>query len=410
MTTAALRVPHYPQVPAAAWEQILEMPGGGFPGNTVGAAYYNGNTYFGYIDGNGAIRVSSYNHATRAVTKSPAIVSGLAVDYHSGPSVLVRSSDHKIVIAAAPHQGTHMYVAVSTNAEDVSAWGAATDIASTLGGTAYTYANLFQLSGESGKIYLFYRDVASSTNWLTYSTSTDGGSTWAAQTHLYGNSGHQSYWAIDSDSMSRIDFITSDGAADADGFGSVYHFYKSGSSYYKSDGTVISASLPLVPSNLTKIYDGATNGYVRVPSSVITTGGPYAGWASYNSAGAGSNEAYWYGVFTGGAWTVNQIDDTGSVPEIPGAAEGDVAIDAIDPSIVYVSRKSSGRWQMFRYETSDSGATWGSSQLTDDASDGGDIKPLVPRDAAVGLRCLWQSGTYGPAGTPFSFQLRKYPR
>ncbi len=409
MTTTALRTPRQPQVPARTWFGLVGMPGGGWPGQNTPSSYYNGNTYFGYQDGDGNIRVASYNHATGAVVISPAIVTGLAVDYHSAPSVLVRSSDHKILVSIAPHNTLHMYVAVSSNAEDVSAFGAATDIAGTLGGTAFTYANLFQLSGESGKIYLYFRDQVSGTNKLCFSTSTNGGSTWTALTILYANTGKSSYWVIDSDSTNRIDIVTSDAVADADGSGDLYHFYYTGGSYFKSDGTLISAGLPLAPSNLTKIYNGATNGFIRDPLGIISSGGPYAVWASYNSAGAGSNENYWYGVLSGGTWTVNKIDDDGSLPENPGALEGGCSIDATDPNTVFASKKISGRWQMHRYVTANGGSTWTATRLTFDTPDGGDLKPSTPRNAAVGLRCLWLSGTYGPAGSPFSFKIRGYP-
>lgn len=404
-----LRVPQQPQLPPPqAFFDIVGMPGGAWPEITASASYYNGKTYLGYLDADGNVRVASYNHTTRQVVVSPSIVTGISVDWHSAPSVLIRSSDHKILIAVAPHNTAHMHVAVSSNAEDASAWGAATDIGGTLSLTAATYANLVQLSGESGKIYLFYRDVVSSTNRLYMSTSTDGGGTWSARTQVYGNTSHQGYWVIDSDSTSRIDFIASDGAIDADGFGSLYHFYYTGGSYFKSDGTS-AGSLPLAPASITKFYDSTTNGGVRVPLSVVAAGGPYAAWAAYNTAGAGSNENYWYGFYSGGSWTVNKIDDTGAVPEIPGAVEGGLAIDPIDPTKVYVSRKTSGRWQMLIYTTANGGTSWTNSQITTDTSDGGDVKPIRPRDAATGLRCLWYSGPYGPQGSPFSFKIRGYP-
>lgn len=404
-----LRTPRQTPIQPPNYNQLIGGPTA-FLGtdSSKNAAYYNGVTYIGYINGAGEARVSAYNHTTRALTTSPAIVTGLGADVHCSPSVLVRSSDHKIVVAVAPHNDAHLYVAISSSAESVAAFAAATDINSTLGGTKYTYANLFQLSGESGKIYLFYRDqLADTTNVLTYSTSTDGGSTWAAQTALYENSLKQSYWVVDSDSASRIDFLVSDGTAANGDTASLYHFYYDGSRR-KSDGTVISASLPLGPSNLTKIYDGATNGSVRVPYSVVT-GSPAGAWAAYDPAGSGSNEKYWYGIYTGGSWTVNSIVDSGT-PPVTGFSEGGLAVDRISNSIVYVSRVTSSQWQIFRYSTANNGSSWSNTQLTSDADL--NLRPVTPRDAVSGLRCLWCFGPHflsAASVETFSSLIRTHP-
>ncbi len=384
----------------------LTGPSKGWAGSDLVASctYYNGKTYFGFVDGAGGIRVGAYTHSSKTVAISPAIVA-IIPDVHCTPSVLIRQSDHKLVIATSPHNLTpsvHMYIAISTNAEDVSAWGAATDIQGTLGGTSYTYPHLVQLSGESGKIYLFYRDEqdGQANSALCYSTSTDGGSTWTAQTTLYKHSGgHQSYWALESDDTNRIEIITSDGSSAAgDPNASVYHFYYTGGSRYKSDGTLISASLPLAPTDLTKIYDGATHGGVRAPYCAAVGPSPFATWASYDLAGAGSNEHYWYGTCdSGGAWTVNEIADAGT-PPVTGFAEGGVYLDRIDQTLAYLSRKVSGYMQVYRYATSDSGVTWTNTALTSDTAgqfgDSLNLRPISPRNAASDLRALWCFGPH----------------
>lgn len=412
MTGTLLRVPRQPPAPVQAGFQIVGPPAA-FVGSDISknACYYNGVTYIGFVDIGGNARAAAYNHSTRATTVSPAVVTGLSADIHASPSVLVRSSDHKLLLAVAPHNAAHMYVAVSTSAEDVSAWGAATDIQSTLGGTSYTYANLVQLSGESGKIYLFYRDFQSGpTHALCYSTSTDGGATWTAQTQLYKTASKQSYWVVSTDSASRIDFAVSDGTASVGDTASLYHFYYTGGGRHKSDGTSISTTPPLGTSDLTKIYDGATNGSVRVPYS-IAPGGATIAWASYDPAGSGQPELYWYGVYSAG-WTFNEVDTSGSVPDT-NFSEGGLAIDPLDPTILYVSRKIGSNWQLFAYETGDGGSTWSFRPLTSDsgAPDMLNLRPVAPRDAVASLRCLWCFGGHFVDATleTFSSQIRGYP-
>lgn len=414
MTTALLRVPRQPEQAAQAWMPLYGPPAA-FIGSDIctNSVYYNGKTYFGFIDQDGNVRVASYTHATGAVAVSPAVVSGLTADAHTTPSVLVRSSDHKILLAVAPHNTAHMYVAVSSSAEDVSAWGAASDIAATLGITNCTYANLFQLSGESGKIYLFYRDFQSgTTNVLAYSTSTDGGSTWAAQTSLYKNTGKQAYWVIASDDTARIDFCVDDGTASNGDTASAYHFYYTGGSFYKTDGTLIGVATPFAPTNLTKIYDGATNGSVRVPYSIVGGASPVIGLAAYDAAGSGQPEKYWYVTYSGSSWSAHLIDTSGSTPSAS-FSEGGVAVDHLDTTIVYVSRQISAQWQIVKYQTSDGGSTWTSTQLTSDV-DQPNLRPIIPRDMNSALRVIWCYGPHWDNSSngvePSPAIIRGYPR
>ncbi len=415
----SLRVPIVPPRRPVSWFLVGGPPYGrtGFDGQRT-VVTHNGKTYLGVIDGDANVRVISYDHQTRAVVVSPAIVN-LIPDVHATPSILVRSSDQKLVVAVASHDFAHLYRAISTNAEDVSAWGSATDIASSLGGTAYAYANLVQLSGESGKVYLFYRDLVSTTGRLAYSTSTDGGSTWSSQTVLWSVSSNVSYWGISSDDTSRIDIIITDGNAPDGATASLYHFYYSGGSFFKSDGTLISAGLPLGAANVTKIYDGATNGSVHFPLSSKYGPSPVAAWVAYDTAGAGSNEHYWYGTCDpGGTWTTNTIIDSGSPPPTGGYPVGGAAVDEIDHTLVYVSREISNVWQLCFCVTGDGGATWTTTQVTSDAgltTDVLNLAPVAPKNAVAALRCAWLFGPHfveDSTGTPFersSAQMRCYP-
>lgn len=419
MIGGALRVPRTPPMASPEPWFTLATPNYGFVGSNVvaSAVYYNGSTYFGLVDLDSNIRVGSYDHATGVVAISPSIVS-IIPDVHCTPSVLVRQSDQKLIVAAASHNqvgGIHVYVAVSSSAEDVSAWGTATDIQSSLGGTSYTYAHLVQLSGESGKIYLFFRDMqdTQATAVLCYSTSTDDGATWSSQTALYKNTSHKSYWVIDSDDASRIDFVVSDGSNVSDS-ASLYHFYYDGS-FHTSDGTTIS-SPPFAPASLTKIYDGSTDGGVRVPYSLIVGPNPVAAWAAFDTAGSGSNEHYWHGHYSGGAWGTHEIADAGS-PPTAGFSEGGVAIDRIDTNSVYVSREQSSYFQIVKYQTADGGSTWTSSTLTTDATgqtgDALNLRPISPKNAVSTLRCLWCFGPHFVA-TSDSYEessaaIRGYP-
>lgn len=413
MAGSLLRVPRTAPITPTLYQTLIGRPGGSWAEINVNAVYYNGTTYFGYMAPGGTIRVASYNHATHAVAVSPAIVSGLVTDDHDAPGVLVRQSDHKIVMACAPHSSNHMYIAVSTNAEDVTSWGAATDIASTLaGGAIYTYPSLVQLSGESGKIYLFYRDGDPTTTAKTaYSTSTDGGSTWAAETVLFSaGTGKGVYFAVDNDGTSRIDFVASDGNAANDGTNcSLYHFYYTGGNYYKSDGTLIggSGSLPLAPANTTKIHDGSTSGALSTTMDVSRNGSNvYVAYSAANTGGlAGNPMNLWYGVWSGSSWTTNDVTDTG----VNGTDRG-ICLSRDTPSTtIFLGKVVSGSSKMQRYVTSNGGSSWAEEDLTGVEPDQSQLNsdPISPWNAVPSLEALWVYGDF--AGAFLSAEIRGFP-
>lgn len=423
MSVATLRVPR--QAPLAsppAWFKMVEAPTGFLGADiTCCSAYYNNKTYIAYVTPAGSAVVSSFDHTTKEVLTSSAVVTGLGADIHATPSLLVRSSDKKLVLVAIPHNSTHVYVAISTNAEDISSWGSATDIGTTIGGTSHAYARLVQLSGESGKMYLFFRDRqdTDATNVLCYSTSSDGGSTWTAQTELYKNSLHQAYWVIGSDDANRIDIATSDGTVSAgDTSASVYHFYydATATKFKTSDGTEITDTKPFTPSSLTKLYDGATNGSASGPNCMIPGTTPIVAFGAASST-SGDDSNFWYSIYTSGAWSTQLVDSTGTSSEVNfgQVSGGGIAVDRIDNSKAYVSKKVSGIWQMFLYVTADQGATWTSTQLTFDVggqdADRPNIMPCTPHNAATELRCIWCFGPHYLEGSleTSSAAIRGYP-
>lgn len=372
------------------------------------AAYYNGNTYVGLIDGNGNVRVAQVNVATGAVTLSPPIATFASPDQHSAPGVLIRASDHRIVIVACDvgiTSGLHVWRAISTNPEDVSSWGAAVEITSSLTGSPYTYSMLQQLAAESGKVYLFYQGGFPPTAADLYvATSTDGGATFGGATLLFSNGANSCYWAITSDDTQRIDFAVSSGAVVDGQTGSLYHFYYDGA-YRKSDGTALGAP-PFVPANLTKVYDGPTNGNVRTPYA-ITQPGPTIVW----SAGAVSNPLttalnYWWSSYAAG-WSPHLIVDAGVTPPPSNYWEGGIMIDPADSSHVILGRAG----ELLSYRTPDGGVTWHNDlAITSDGAFGPNLRPFAPHNADSSLLAV---STFGPWPQEITgmigAQIRGYP-
>lgn len=380
-------------LPTPVEATITSSPEGGWQGLTESSAYwYNGKTYFGYVDSSGNVKINTYSDGGVLGTAFT-LHAALQVDWHVSPAVLVRS-DGRIFVAYSAHSGGAMYVRLSTNAEDISAWGSETNIDSQLGGFQYTYPILFE---SGGTIHLFYRDDGPGGNgepskW-SYSMSTDG-ATWAAETIFYNQGTVNTYMAVDYDGT-RFDFAVTDGSADSEN-ASVYHFYRVGSSYYKSDGTLISASLPLTPSSLTLVHSGASGG-ARYPASIAGNhGAPVITWPEFT---AGNEDWYYASSTSAGVWTAHNVVSDGA----SGAAwvEGGFALDHGDATTAWLSRSVSGHYQVFRYRTGDGGATFTSVQISASASD--DFYPFVPRNRGR-LVALWLRGT-ASSSTSYTLQI-----
>lgn len=367
------------------------------------AVYYNDHTYFGYVTLDGDVYIRRYTHSTGIADTVFDLHPTLEIDDHNNPSILIRDSDKRLMVFYSAHGGPTIYMRISTNPEDVSAWGAETSLDSQLGGAAYSYSWPIQLTGEaSDPIYLFYRDpIDVNTTALRFSKSTDDGSTWAAQTLLFSATNRSSYYKIIQNGTDRIDFAISDGSPVYDADVSIYHFYYSGGNYYKTDGTLIVGGAPLAPADLTKVYDGAAGDTSWIWDVAIDgTGKPYVTFATFPSE---IDHRYWYGRWTGAAWDTHEICAGGTELYAGVYYSGGVVLDSSNPTIVYLSKQISGQWEIYKYTTVDGGATWTATAITS-GSAAKNIRPVAVRNSAGDLRFLWLKGTY-TTYTNYSMEL-----
>jgi hypothetical protein len=377
--------------------EVLATPKGGWTWfNDPRAIYYNGKTYFGYIDGSGDPYAAQYVHST-GLTSTPArlypAASPFQVDDHDNPAFLIRDSDKRILAFFSTHFGTDQYINISTNPEDATVWDGPTNIRSVIGGNITTYANPVQLTGEANDpIYFFFRDHYDGTNteW-GYSKSTDGGVTWGSKVSVV----RLNYTKNVPNGDSRIDFV---GSPHADNSvepieHSIYHWYYQGGAWFKSDGSA-AGSLPLAASSLTKVYSGAgaADDAWMWDIAIGGDGRPRIAYATFPST---SDHRYNYARWTGTGWVTSQIAVGGN--HIYGDAtqayySGGVVIDQSNVNVVYASIYiSAGRWDIFRYESSDNGLTWVGTALT---SSGKNVRPVSVRNHGAELQVLWMDGTY----------------
>jgi hypothetical protein len=383
-------------VPAPVEAVLTSVGDGGWPGYSQ-AFQHNGVVYFGWVDSSGNVEVATYTEDTGVVSSPFVLKAAMEADWHDSPA-LAMLADGRLIAAYCRHSGSQMYVRISTNPEDITAWGSEVNIDASLGGFQYTYPALFVDAAD--KVWLFYRDDglggSGEPSTYCYSTSTDDGATWAAQTELYTttDTGNLSYVRVDFDGASRFDFGVTDGTGAADD-ASVYHFSMTTAGVRKeTDGTTIAASLPLVESDLTLVHSGAGAGARYVAGMVGNGGMPVITWPEVT----GGASDWYYAAWDGSAWTSHNVVSDGATGDA--WVEGGFALDYGDPSIGWLSRNVAGKYEVHRYRTWDAGSTWTVEQISASVSDA--FYPIAVRNANR-LRSMWVDGT---ASSEDVFSLR----
>ena len=177
-------------------------------------------------------------------------------DDHNEPSILIRSSDSRLFVVYSEHGGSVLRWRASTNVLSASAWGAEQTLDPVGGGTHdYTYPSVFEAS--NGHLYIFFRDqlIASGISGWSYVKSTNGGSTFGGYTRL----DNVTYSAIAQDPNDKdlLHFVKCYHPIDALGTTDNYimhgYFDCSTDTLHKSDGTDITASMPVTEAHYTII-------------------------------------------------------------------------------------------------------------------------------------------------------------
>lgn len=360
------------------------------------AVRYSGahdNTYLGWVDSEGDIVISSYENQT-GLKVVHVLHQSLQKDDHAAPSILVRS-DGRLMVFYSAHVGGEFYYRISVNPEDVSSWSEEHTIDTNTSGTwEYTYSNPIQLSGENDKIYLFWRGGNGNP---TFSTSTDGGKTWADAQTLFSVPGERPYVKEYSDGKSRIYFSLTDGHPNEVEHNSLYFAYYESGGFYKADGSFIKSinDVPLLPQDVDVVYDSRLTGMQswNWDISADGEGRPVIAYAVFPNK---TDHRYRYAHWNGVSWDDNEMVLAGESidPVHEPFYSGGMALDHENPSVVYLSRGSGDVYSLERWITKDQGVQW-SSEVVSDPESGKNIRPVVPRyHGASGPQLFWMNGKY----------------
>lgn len=369
--------------------------------------------YIGSIDSLGRVGIDLYSLANpfgNLPDGEYILSSWRSRDDHNNPALL-KLTDGKILAAYTKH-GVEPRLYWRMADIDASGqkleWGP--EVEKTVGART-TYNNLFQLSDEDGRIYNFIRAIGFNPNFLY---SDDAARTWQGPFVLIksGDDRTRPYVKYAGNGKDRIDFLYTDGHPRDVRDNSVYHLYYKNGGFYRSDGTLIKTieevkENPLIPSDGTKIYDGATEtgrGWVW-DMEYDEQSNPVAAYITSADHAEGKDLRYRYACWDAAQkkWMEWQIAFAGThlyVPENHYA--GGITIDPQDTDTVYISAdvspdtgktNPSGHYQIFQGKISRDTQDCRWMQLTFD-TDADNFRPVIPRKHGCKICLIWLRGQY----------------
>lgn len=385
-------------------------------------------TIVGGVSATGHIILGRYHHRTGRLTRTDL---GLeSNDDHNNPGILVLDSagakPRQTLIGFSNHVGTaHSQYSLTVGASAMSN--------KTVIDSNATYAVLFQCGDTSRTLYWLYRDstfaMVSATGWSHgFKTSTDGGATWSATTTFFQQTNERPYFVYPylsvSGGVTRVDFACNQavtGDANASPVSS-YHFYAliaadGTRNWYKSDGAQIGtgdSALPLTTAAVTLVAAADAS---PVRDTLVWDVCNVGGTLSILYAKAGSvgwdtgTDTYWRATYSGGAWTSEQICDSGAF-RLGGVFtyDGGLCFDPNDANSVYVSRAYAA--EDFRIEKwTKSGGVWAKAIDVTGASGNGKInaRPTWCKNSPTTQIFYWSATGYTSSFTVATSDVLAYP-
>lgn len=364
----------------------------------------NDHTYLTYQKNDGAITIIQWDHndgeaaSTPFDLHAPGDTPNLFVQEDHGPAgLLVRASDQRLMAFYAGHSGPGMYMRVSTNPEDATAWATEVNLDSQLGLSGYSYANPVQFA--DGTIWLIYRCFTGTTptRWY-YSQSTDNGTTWSAGTEFFTTNAYGYVQFVQSGDT--LFFHCNPDHPRLGTSNSLYAFkYIKGTGWRTMGGSTL--TLPFAEANLSgaRIYNGADPDG-RCWLWDIALGADGHPRVLYARIGDTAHHLMHYARWTGSAWVDTFLVDSGGHigsynPDDANYQDdwysGGAGFDYSDPDVVFLSREISGVHEIYQYDTADDGATWSPTAITT-GSKHRNFRPVVPRDRHENAKLFWRQG------------------
>ncbi|MDP6526293.1 MAG: BNR-4 repeat-containing protein [Kiritimatiellia bacterium] len=311
------------------------------------AIYHEGRhkrTYVGYVTGpEGTVIVSAFDHATKQVCS--ATLRTFKRNDHLNPVLLFRP-DGRLMIFYCDQRGKDMYYRSTKNPEDITSWSDEKTIGVNTPGKANSYPNPIILKEENDRIYLIWRG---GNRQFCYTISDDGIKWSPAREFVKG--GRAPYVKIYSSGRDRIHLAFSNDHPEYDANSNIYYACYRNGRFFRADGTRIESvsNPPLTDSEAELVYHSSLSG-----------------------------RAY----YTGG-----------------------IALDHDDPSIVYLSKPTSGVFEIEKWVRNDADDSW-SHRFVTAGSTRNNVRPFVPYGkSSDSIELIWMCGDY-VSFTDFQTELK----
>jgi hypothetical protein len=349
-------------------------------------------TFVTWIDWSGRLRIGAYDRATGG--KTTYVLGALFHDDHGSPAILVEP-DLRITVFWSAHNGSAMYYRTTQRPESIVAWGTLHTVPAQLQGPlGFTYPNPVLLSAESERLYLFWRGAT----WSADATTRSAAGQWSRPGQLVSNSPQRPYIKVDSNGRDTIAFAFTNAHPRDDRTNIYYMSYRNGWLRHANGRRIRPMDgHPVSPGQADLVYNAGATGVRSWVWDVALASGtsPVIVYATFPSPG---NHAYWYARWSGRRWVSRFLTFAG--PTIsPGTLEREysagITLDHANPSIVYLSRRVKGWFELERWRTADGGRSW--RHVTVARTPGADnLRPVVARGSDGGsMSLLWLHGHYG---------------
>lgn len=373
------------------------------------AVEYNGSTYVAYLDyTNANIKCAKYTHSTGQWTAAVTVASAPLADGHCAPTIMVDAAGKLNVFWGSYTSGTTaLRVSRSTNAEDVSSWGAAVNVSTTTGEP--TYPVCVQLSG--GTFVCFWRLGSGSANYkVMRKISADNGATWSNEQTIVdtATTTKRPYFTVRLGQSDRIHLayhilVTTPSVLHHDAY---YLYTDDGgaatSSWKAVDGTAI--TLPIAEPTTTATglaYDTDASwnngGYLMG----MCINGSNAPQILMHLAASGSTDEVSVLEYSSSAWNVRTVissEDT-EVGAVEVRGEGDIQFVSGTTFRAIVQINVSSRWEVREYETTN-GTSWSLKRNLTASSTLHNTQPQYVYGSTGPMQCVWWSCS--PATTQVS--------
>ena len=351
-------------------------------------------TYVGWITRMGDIQIQQIDHETGETARST-LHAEFEADDHNAPSILIDPDGHLLVFYTA-HGGPDIRYRRSVEPESVQRFHPERSVAPS---TAHTYPNPYQLDGEDGRVYLFYRNARKN---LALITSDDNCATWSDEEEIVETEGWNGiadgwvYFKIDSNAQDRIDIATThyDYAQVSSPYRDIRHFAIKDGQFVEASGSPLDKpdGQSLRFTDCPVVYDASETAYFSWIWDCATIDNQPA--LAYAELRPDDEHRYRYARWTGTEWIDTEVTNGGHNirPQRVGAYSGGIYLDREEPGTCLVSVGDHSSSRIERWYTPDNGLTWEVTELSDGHAQ--NIRPIVPRNRHRDLAALWMRGNY----------------